>query len=582
MVLVMTPCNCTTNCQVKFATYTLTDGALTWWKSHVKTAGIDAAYEMSWKELMMMELALLCPKMVSNKEEKIKRYIWGLLDNIQGNVTFSVPTRLQDAIKMANSLMDQKQQNVVRAYTAGANKKKSYAGNLPYCNKCKLHHVGSCIVKCGNYKRVGHMTRDSKTPAATNHRAPVVNHKATITCYECGRQGHYKGECPKFKNQNHINHVGNREARGRAFALGGGEANQDSHVVTGTMVEITEKKLEDMSEDKRLKDVPIVWDFSEVFLEDLPGLPTTRQGALVLFVKKKDGSFHMCIDYRELNKLTVKNRYPLSRIDDLFDQLQGSSVYSKIRHEFQVMPFVLTNALAVFMDLMNRLPKVKFLGHMIDSQGIHVDPAKIESIKDWASPKTPTEIRQFLEGVEHADGWNYSVIMIVRFVITMEKKTWWQMILAETEAMKEENILEENLHGMNKEFETRPNGTLYLRNGVSYHALETLSDYDTIWVIVDRLTKYAHFVPIKETDSMERLTRLYLKEAVSRHGVPFSIISDRDSKFTSHFWQSLQKALGNQLDMRTAYHPQTNGQSERTIQTLEDMLRAWVIDFGNG
>ncbi|GJW04805.1 reverse transcriptase domain-containing protein [Tanacetum coccineum] len=74
----------------------------------------------------------------------------------------------------------------------------------------------------------------------------------------------------------------------------------------------------------------------------------------------------------------------------------------------------------------------------------------------------------------------------------------------------------------------------------------------------------------------------YLKEVVSRHGVSVSIISDRDSKFTSHLWQSLNKALGTQLDMSTAYHPQTNGQSERTIQTLEDMLHACVIDFGKG
>ncbi|GJW46868.1 putative reverse transcriptase domain-containing protein [Tanacetum coccineum] len=169
-------------------------------------------------------------------------------------------------------------------------------------------------------------------------------------------------------------------------------------------------------------------------------------GAPVLFVKKKDKSFIMCIDYRELNKLTVKNRYPLPMIDDLFDQLQGTR-YG--HYEFQVMPFGLTNTSAVFMDLMNRvcksylykfvivfiediliysrskeehekhlkqilellkkeelyakfskcefwLPKVQFLSHVINSEGIHVDPAKIESIKDWASPKTPTEIRQFL------------------------------------------------------------------------------------------------------------------------------------------------------------------------------------------
>ncbi|GJY16096.1 putative reverse transcriptase domain-containing protein, partial [Tanacetum coccineum] len=104
--------------------------------------------------------------------------------------------------------------------------------------------------------------------------------------------------------------------------------------------------------------------------------------------------------------------------------------------------------------------------------------------------------------------------------------------------------------------------------------------YDAIWVIMDRLTKSAHFLPIREDYKTEKLARIYINEIVARHGVPVSIISDRDGQFASHLWQALQKALGTKLHMSTAYHPETDGQSERTIQTLEDMLRACVMDFG--
>ncbi|GJZ52736.1 putative reverse transcriptase domain-containing protein [Tanacetum coccineum] len=104
--------------------------------------------------------------------------------------------------------------------------------------------------------------------------------------------------------------------------------------------------------------------------------------------------------------------------------------------------------------------------------------------------------------------------------------------------------------------------------------------FDTIWVIVDRHTKSAHFLPIRENDPLDKLARLYLNRIVSRHEIPVLIICDHDGRFTSNFWRSFQKALGTNLSMSTAYHPEIDSQSERTIQTLEDMLRAYVIDFG--
>ena len=105
--------------------------------------------------------------------------------------------------------------------------------------------------------------------------------------------------------------------------------------------------------------------------------------------------------------------------------------------------------------------------------------------------------------------------------------------------------------------------------------------YDSIWVIVDRLTKSAHFLPVKATYSVTKLAKLYVKNIVCLHGVPISIVSDRDSVFTSRFWQKLQEAMGTRLDFSTAFHPQTDGQSERTIQTLEDMLRMCILGLGS-
>ncbi|GKB36581.1 putative reverse transcriptase domain-containing protein, partial [Tanacetum coccineum] len=505
-------------------------------------------------------------------------------------------------------------------------------------------------------------------------------------------------------------------------------------------------------------------------------------------------------------------------------------------YEFQVMPFGLTNAPAVFIDLMNQVCKpyldkfvivfiddiliyskskeeheehlkiilgllkkgqlyakfskcdfwldsVQFLGHVIDSKGVHVDPSKNEAIKNWAAPTTPTEVRQFLGlagyyrrfiegfsliskpltkltqknkkfelGEEEEESFemlkqklcsfgavlmqrekviayasrqlkkheeNYmthdlelgAVVFALRLwrhylygtkcvvytdhkslqyildqkELNMRQCLWIELLRyydceiryhpgkanvvvdalsrnerekpirvqalvmtvypdlserilkAQTETMKGDNVKAENLGRLLKTiFEIRSDGIRYFDKRIwlplfgglrdlimheshkskysihpgsdkMYQDLKKLywwpnmkadiatyitmdfvsglprtpSGYDSIWVIVDRLTKSAYFLPMKKTDSMEKLTQLYLKEIVCRHGVSVSIISDRDSRFASGFWRSLQNALGTEVNMSTAYHPETDRQSERTIEPLEDMLRPCVIDFGD-
>ncbi|GJR48737.1 putative reverse transcriptase domain-containing protein [Tanacetum coccineum] len=192
------------------------------------------------------ELVLLCTRMVPNEEDKVERFVGGLPDNIQGNVIAAEPTKLQDAIRIANNLMDQKLKGYARSAKNKRrnNEKKGYVGSLPYCNKCKLHHAGPCTVRCGNCKRVSHITRDCTTTVTPNtQRAPVGN-QPSIVCYECGRPGHFRKDCPKLRNQNRGNKNGNKsgnqtgsnEAMVKAYAIGGGGENPDSNVVMGTFL----------------------------------------------------------------------------------------------------------------------------------------------------------------------------------------------------------------------------------------------------------------------------------------------------------------------------------------------------------
>ncbi|GJT79021.1 putative reverse transcriptase domain-containing protein [Tanacetum coccineum] len=415
--------------------------------------------------------------------------------------------------------------------------------------------------------------------------------------------------------------------------------------------------------------------------------PIPHPGELRFYLSKRKIDLFGCVSTTVCK--SYLDRFMIIFIDDIL-------VYSKSRKEHEghlklIMRLLKKEELyAKFSKCEFWLSKVQFLGHVIDSEGIHVDPTMIEFIKDWASPKTPTEIGQFLEAAFQlvgrgfdAKGEGHSLripptqglreelyhtrprdwcssacpedVETLSNELKMRQRRWlellsdydceiryhprkanvvadaliqkerskplrvWALVMtmglnlpkqilsAQSEARKEENFINEDLHGMINKLEPRADETLCLNNrsrivksllfvgstkktpqwkweNVTMDFVtklpKTTTGQDTIWVIVDHLTKSAHFLPMREDDTLDKLTRQYLKEVVSRHEVPVSIISDRDGKFTSHFLKSLNKALGTRLDMSTNYHPQTDGQSKRTIQTLEDMLRACVLDFG--
>nr|GEZ64895.1 putative reverse transcriptase domain-containing protein [Tanacetum cinerariifolium] len=271
---------------------------------------------------------------------------------IKGNVMSARPKTIQEAIELANDLMYQKK-NVARAYTVRPGEKKEYVRTLPLYTKCNYHYNGVCAPKCNNCKRVLHLVRDCRSPAAANNQRALEAIQKVVTCFEYGIQGCYKKDFPKLKNKNHGNQVGNDEAHGKAYVLRDGEPNTDSNVVMGCHVflaQITKKKAKEKSKEKRLEDVPVVRDFLEPGALSISPIrderiigPTTRAFQQRLykikfltmgsssFVCKEEGWIIPDV-YRlqRVEQADAQEPLPTSKIDDLFDQLQEHKEHLKL------------------------------------------------------------------------------------------------------------------------------------------------------------------------------------------------------------------------------------------------------------
>ncbi|GJS91920.1 putative reverse transcriptase domain-containing protein [Tanacetum coccineum] len=400
------------SCHFKFATCTLQDDALTWWNAHVKTTTPEAAHAMPWAALKKMmtdkycprgeikkietemwnlkvkgtdvvaysrrfqQLALMCSRMFPEEIDKIEKYIGGLPDMIHGSAERK---RKYDDLSKNNQNQQQqnKRQNTGQAYTAGNSDRKPYAGSKPLCSKCNYNHEGPCPPRAPvKVYVVGNAGATQPTVVAVTFVSkqplwPYILFDTELGSFDAKIGKELVGEdqavivvCREGLVGSSSDFFGSEQAR----------VSIDWYLcctVHGTY-RLAPSEMKELSEQlKELSDKGFIRPSSSPW------------GAPVLFVKKKDGSFRMCIDYRELNKLTVKNRYPLPRIDDLFDQLQGSSVYSKIdlrsgyhqlrvreedipktafrtrygHYEFQVMPIGLAGYYRRFIEGFSKIAK---------------------------------------------------------------------------------------------------------------------------------------------------------------------------------------------------------------------------------
>nr|GEV65670.1 putative reverse transcriptase domain, ribonuclease H-like domain, aspartic peptidase domain protein [Tanacetum cinerariifolium] len=577
--------------------------ALTWWNSHVKTTTPEAAHAMLWRTLKKMMTDKYCPR---GKIKKLESEMWNL--KVKGTDVVAYSQCFQELALMCDQMFLEEIDKVDRYVdgfpdTIHGSVMETYEGPRPLCSKCNYHHDGPCAPKCHKCNQFGHLSRDYRNPPNVNTGA----NKRGNVCFECGAQGHFKKICPKLKNNNNRgNQVGNDKAQAKVYALGKAGANPNNNVITGTfllnnhyasilfdtgadrsfvstafssrivitptaldhdynvkladgqivgnnetqlniilctktrkyllkgypvfLANITTKTIKDKSEEKRLENVPIVRDFSEVFPEHLPGFPLTRQ-------------VEFPIDLIPGAAPVAQAPYRLSpsKRKELSDQLEPILALPKGAEDF-VAYFDASHkglgavvfTLKIWRHYLYGMKCTVFtdhkrLQHILNQKELNMRQRRwLELLSDYDCeiryhPGKANVVADALSRKERI-----KPLRVRALVMTIGLDLPKQILGAQTEAKKPKNLKKEDVgeipqwkwDNITMDFITK--------------LPRTSSGYDTIWVIVDRLTK------------------------------------------------AFQKALGTRLDMSKAYHPETDGQSERTIQTLEDMLRASVIDFENG
>nr|GEV19932.1 reverse transcriptase domain-containing protein [Tanacetum cinerariifolium] len=684
---------CSIDQKVKYTAGSFVGKALTWWNCEIHTLSREVAVRMSRNYFKFMMIEEFCP---SHEMKKLEIELWN--HAMVGAVHAAYTNMFHELDRLVPHLVTPESRKIERN---GSIKKVKKRENVGETNKDK------------NYRDDNKRTRTGNAFATIANPVGKEHMVAWPKCTTCNSYHAPRGPCRLASTVTTQGHGNQRNhARGRAFMLGVEEARQDPNFVMSTFtlnnhfattlfdygadysfvsttfipllgIEPNELGMDWLSNHKteiicheKVARIPLLDDMVLRVLGERP----KEKARLLMSAKATKSPYRLAPS--ELEELSgqlkeiqdkVKNLYPLPRIDDLFDQLQGSQFFSKIdlrfgchqlraheddilktafrtrygHFEFTVMPFGLTNAPAVFMDLMNRVCRPyldKFVIVFIDDMLIYSKPQEehvehlrlvlglLKKEKDklcnapvLALPNGPKDFVVYCDAsgiglgcmlmqrskvIAYASRQlkihekNYTTHDLELRVVVFALKIWrhylyrkksiiymnhksLQHIFSQKELNMRQRPWVELFSDYDCEIRYHPGKANVVADALSRKeivklkrvramniTLQTSSGHDTIGVIVDRLTKSAYFLPMREDYKIDRLAILYLNEIVARHGVPILILSDCDSRFTSRFWQPMQEALGTRLDMSTAYHPQTDGQSGRTIQTLEDMLRA--------